>query len=176
MDFQFQPTAWFGTTLPVFAGTYEAELSDGRAIPVKFQASGWDLASASVSRWRGQQVYLTEKQTTGLRRVIHAGRYAAVKREAQEAALWLARSFVIRAANDAQPEDQRTYLKTNACGWYQIARRLGVDIASNVAPAWEADAQALAKFWPELPSEAQARITVMADRFKDGSGDRLLFD
>jgi|GEM_PF-2886474 len=132
--------------------------------------------SATVVRWRGQKVRLTAAQRTTLKQAIYEGRYASVKRGAQEAALWLARSYVVRAGNDALPKEKSDQAKRNACGWYQIAHRLGADMTNNVGAVWEADTQALVKFWRDLPVGAQERITRIADGFKDGSGDRLLFD
>lgn len=176
MNFDFERTKWFRKKQPAFAGEYEAELSDGQNTRVKFNESGWDLRSATVVRWRGQKVRLTSAQREFLLRTIHDGRYASLKHDAQEAALWLARSYVVRAASDALPHMKSNQAKRNACGWYQIARRLGVDMTSNVGAAWEADKQALAEFWSNLPTEAQERITRIADGFKDGSGDRVTFE
>ncbi|WP_334004867.1 hypothetical protein [Burkholderia gladioli] len=176
MEFNFQPTKWFKSKQPVFAGEYEAELSNGDTQFVKYAGSGWENPPANVVRWRGNKIRLSDEQRKSLKQIVHEGRHAALKTAAQEAALWLARHFVVRAARGDLSDERILAAKRAACGWYQIAHRLGVDMTANGSTAWAADKQALTMFWPELPVGARERITQIADGFKDGSGDRLSFD
>ncbi|MFT0172196.1 hypothetical protein ACLKMY_24840 [Paraburkholderia mimosarum] len=173
----FPKTSWFQITeQPGFAGEYEVELSTGKTDFIKFGESGWQQTSATVIRWRGQDIRLGAQQRKTLKRTIHEGRHASVKEKAQRAALWLARYYVVCAAMETFHGEQAYREKGNACGWYQLAQRLGVDLTGNTGVAWEADTQALAKFWQELSTDDRERITRIADGFKDGSGDRLSFD
>ncbi len=176
MELKFQQTRWFRSKQPVFTGEYEVELSNGDTQFLRYAASGWEPSPASIVRWRGQKIRLSVEQRKSLKQTVHEGRHAAIKTTAQDAALWLARHFVVLAARSELSEERKIAAKRAACGWYQIAHRLGVDMIVDDSMAWAADKQALTTFWQELPTGAQVRITQIADGFKDGSGDRLSFD
>ncbi|CAE6822882.1 hypothetical protein R70006_06289 [Paraburkholderia domus] len=182
MDFEFSLSVGVDARVaPVYDGVYRVRLKGGREERIAFVDGQWEWDPQEIVSWRGQRVRFKKEDLETLRRVVHSDRFANDKKEARRAALWLARRYVIRAEETASPV-QEMQARRNACGWYQIAGRLGVSFTEPSASDLEdgaasrADAQALERNWTHLPEIARERIMWVADRFADGSGDRLVFD
>ncbi|CAE6822857.1 hypothetical protein R70006_06288 [Paraburkholderia domus] len=166
---------------PTYDGLYKATLKDGQVQLIEFSRGKWAHDGKKIVGWRGRHIRLSRTQYELLLHAVHEGRLAADKADARLAALWLARFHAVHAEGPISPKHE-LQARCNACGWYEIARRLGVSFDSTPGESGElpmassADIQAQERSWSRLPASDRVRITQLADGFADGAGLRLEFD